>query len=134
MAMFNPEEIKGETTKWDRRFLEVARLVATWSKDYKEKMANKIANDLNQYIGYATGEPRKDGMVDVHLGSGFFDMALTTEKANIAVSGLATAMQKIPQEPKHQRTVSYKCCGCSRFFSEKDWPRCPHCGAEATRL
>lgn len=56
------------------------------------------------------------------------------EEVVIAVSGLATAMQKIPQEPKHQRTVSYKCCGCSRFFSEKDWPRCPHCGAEATRL
>jgi dCMP deaminase len=50
--MFGPEEIKGVTTKWDKRFLEMARFIALWSKDRSTKCACVLVKD-NRVI--ATG-------------------------------------------------------------------------------
>jgi len=46
--------------KWDLRFLDMARLVSTWSKDPSTKVGSVIVNDMNQIIslGY-NGLPRR---------------------------------------------------------------------------
>lgn len=53
-------------TKWDGRFLQMAQLVSTWSKDPSTQMGCVIANDKHQvvsvgYNGFARGvEDRED--------------------------------------------------------------------------
>lgn len=37
--------------KWDRRFLELAKLVSTWSKDPSTKVGAVLVNDLQQVVG-----------------------------------------------------------------------------------
>lgn len=54
MTRTNPD-----TSKWDRRFMDLAELVASWSKDPSTKVGCVIVNDLRQVIslGY-NGFPR----------------------------------------------------------------------------
>lgn len=53
-------------TKWDKRFLDMAQLVATWSKDPSTKVGAVIASDKNRVVGTGyNGPPR--GVVDVDL-------------------------------------------------------------------
>lgn len=42
---FYPDELNGPTTKWDRRFLEVCEVVATWSKDRSTKCGCVLVKD-----------------------------------------------------------------------------------------
>lgn len=45
--------------KWDKRFLELARMVASWSKDPSTGVAAVIVNDLRQVVGMGyNGFPR----------------------------------------------------------------------------
>ena len=46
-------------SKWDLRFLELAKLVATWSKDEKHKVGAVLVNIHNHVIGLGyNGTPR----------------------------------------------------------------------------
>jgi dCMP deaminase len=45
--------------KWDIRFLELAKLVSTWSKDPSTKVGAVLVNDLKQVVGMGyNGFPR----------------------------------------------------------------------------
>jgi hypothetical protein len=73
----------------------------------------------------------------VNLGSGFLFMdnpcgeVILGSDVLMGIPTNAEIERRIAEmPPKHQAITSYKCCGCSRFFGSKDWPRCPHCGAE----
>jgi len=45
--------------KWDRRFLELAKLVSTWSKDPSTQVGAVLVNDLKQVVGLGyNGFPR----------------------------------------------------------------------------
>lgn len=45
--------------KWDRRFLEVAKVVSGWSKDPSSKIGAVVVNDLGQIVGTGfNGFPR----------------------------------------------------------------------------
>lgn len=56
---FYPEELTGPTIKWDIRFLEVARLIATWSKDRSTKCGCVFVRDnrilSTGYNGFPAG-------------------------------------------------------------------------------
>lgn len=52
--------------KWDKRFLEMAELVATWSKDPSTKVGAVIVDGKNRVVGTGyNGPPR--GVVDEDL-------------------------------------------------------------------
>lgn len=52
--------------KWDKRFMDLADLVASWSKDPSSKVGAVIVDDCNRIIsvGY-NGPPRKVSEVDM---------------------------------------------------------------------
>jgi len=48
-----------EINKWDNRFLELAKLISTWSKDSSTKVGAVITNDKNRIISLGfNGYPR----------------------------------------------------------------------------
>jgi dCMP deaminase len=52
-------ERKEMSEKWDRRFLEVAKLIASWSKDPSTKVGAVIVNNQNLIVGTGyNGFPR----------------------------------------------------------------------------
>jgi len=56
-------EMNKIATKWDRRFLEMADLVASWSKDPSTQVGAVIVNDRKEVVGLGyNGFPR--GVVD----------------------------------------------------------------------
>jgi dCMP deaminase len=52
-------DVAANVEKWDRRFLEQAKLVSTWSKDPSTKVGAILVNDLRQVVGQGyNGFPR----------------------------------------------------------------------------
>ena len=46
-------------TKWDSRFMDVAKLVSTWSKDDKKQVGSVIVNDNRHIVSTGfNGQPR----------------------------------------------------------------------------
>jgi len=53
------KERMARVEKWDRRFLELAKLVSTWSKDPSTQVGAVLVNPLNQVVGLGyNGFPR----------------------------------------------------------------------------
>jgi len=57
--------------KWDRRFLDLATLVSTWSKDGSTQCGAVIVSNKNRIIsmgfnGYPRGVPDDDSLIDVN--------------------------------------------------------------------
>lgn len=44
-------ELDARDEKWDRRFLELAKLISTWSKDPSTQVGAVLVNDLDQVVG-----------------------------------------------------------------------------------
>ncbi len=60
-VLSDPDAVKrmGNIEKWDRRFLEMAKTVSTWSKDPSTKVGAVLVNDLRQVVGQGfNGFPR----------------------------------------------------------------------------
>jgi dCMP deaminase len=54
-----PEERAAQEEKWDRRFLELAKQVSTWSKDPSTQVGAVLVNHLKQVVGLGyNGFPR----------------------------------------------------------------------------
>ena len=54
-----PEERAAQEEKWDRRFLELAKTVSTWSKDPSTQVGAVLVNYLNEVVGMGfNGFPR----------------------------------------------------------------------------
>lgn len=56
------------TTKWDYRFLDMAKLVASWSKDPSTKVGAVIADNKNRVISMGYNGPAR-GVQDINLKS-----------------------------------------------------------------
>lgn len=53
------EEAKAKQEKWDRRFLQLAKQVSTWSKDPSTQVGVVLVNELKQVVGLGyNGFPR----------------------------------------------------------------------------
>lgn len=62
------EENEASAEKWDRRFLELAKLVSTWSKDPSTKVGAVLVNDQRQVVGMGfNGFPRGIADTDARL-------------------------------------------------------------------